>query len=409
MRAFAFVSVLSLSMVLFAFIVMPVYADLSWNVQTLNDENALVGGNCPIVVDSNGTAHIAYMAFLNQTNSLIYTSSNSPVWVNQTVDTGNLSNVFSLVLDANGNPHILYDAGPVSGSANSLKLASYDGINWEVQNTGIYSDEATLEFDHLGNPHIAFITEGSILNYANWTETAWNIEIADNSTVDTFEGLSLAFDSENSPFIVYNASSVVFGSQYLRLAYVLNAEWRYQVLSVGGRPDGYGNLAVDANDYRHTVFAMNNRVFYASFYRSYYDHQIVVSNVTLDTVGGLCFDSQDNPHFCYTTKNHEIVYMTRSNGSWSNQIVDSGSAYGRSDLTLDSNGYVHISYLTNSSTTNSTNLMYAKSTTVVPENISLVTVTVVGAAFASAIAVNIVFRKRTHHPSTREVLACYAS
>jgi hypothetical protein len=395
MRAFTFLRVLSLSMVLFAFFtIMPVYADLSWNVQTLNNENAWVGGGCPIAVDSNGTAHIAYMAVLNQTNSLIYTSSNSPVWVSQTVDTGNLSKVFSLVLDTNDKPHILYDAGPVSGSANSLKLASYDGKNWEVQNTGIYSDEATLQFDHIGNPHIAFILEGSTLNYANWTETAWNIETADNSTTDTFKGISLAFDSNNSPFILYNSSSVVFGSRYIRLAYVLNSQWRYQVLSLSGPADSYGNLAVDSKDYRHIVFAKSSIIFYASFYRSYYDSQIVASNINVDSIGGLCFDSQDNPHFCYTTRNQELVYATYSNGTWNIQTVDSGSAFGRSYLALYGNGNPRISYRTNSSTSNTANLMYAKATELVPENISFTSVMVVATAVASIIAVAYVWNRK---------------
>jgi hypothetical protein len=404
MRVYAAVSFLFLLMLLLSFFsAAPVEADLSWNIQTVDDQNVLVGGNCPIVVDSNGTAHIAYMAFSNQTYSLIYASSNNTGWVSQTVDTGNLSRVFNLILDANGNPYILYNADPVTDSGHSLKFASYDGESWRIQNTGVCSDEADFQFDHLGHLHIAFVLGGNPLCYVNWTETALNIEIPDNTTVDIFNGISLAFDSENSPFILYNASAAVFGSRRPRLAYILDSEWRYQALAISGFVDSNGNLAVDSKDYRHAVFAVDNIIIFASFYESYHD-SVIVASVAYDAMGGLCFDSQDNPHFCYTTQNHEIVYMARSNGSWSNQIVDSGSAYGRSDLILDSNGYVHISYLTNSSTTNSTNLMYAKSITVVPENISLVTVTIVGVAFASAIAVNIVFRKRTHprvHGSSR--------
>jgi hypothetical protein len=396
MLAYAAVSILFLAALSLSFFATPGEAAPSWSIQTVSNQTAWAGGNCPIIVDSNGTAHIAYMTFSNQTNSLNYASNNSPVWVSQTIDMGNLSKVFSLVLDANGNPHILYDAAPVLGSANSLKLASYDGGNWNVQNTGIYSDEATLEFDHLGNPHIAFILGGSTLNYANWTGTAWNIETADNSTTDTFRGISLAFDSLNSPFILYNSSSAIFGSRYLRLAYVFDSQWSNQVLSLSFPADSYGNLAADSKDYRHVVFAESNMISYASFYRSYYDSQIVAFNVSVDSVGGLCFDSQDNPHFCYTTRNRELVYAAYSNGTWNIQTVDSGSAFGRSYLALDGSGNPHISYRTNSTSPNTANLMYAAGTMQVPESFSLAIVTAAGAAVTSALAVSYVWKKRIH-------------
>jgi hypothetical protein len=397
MRIYDAISILFIALLSMSFFTAPVTAASSWSIQTICNQTAVAGGNCPIVVDSNGTAHIAYLAFSNQTCSLIYASVNSPSWSNQTVDTGNLSKVFNLLLDANDNPYILYNTDPVTDSGHSLKFASYDGKSWRIQNTGLYSNEADFQFDHLGNLHIAFVSGGSPLCYVNWTETAPNIEIVANTTVDIFNSLSLAFDSENSPFILYNASADVFGSHNPWLAYVLNSKWGSEYLGIGGFADSYGNLAVDANDYRHGVFAVNNRIYFGSFYRSYHDYPLV-ANVDCDSVGSLCFDLQDNPHFCYTTKNHELVYMARLNVSWSSQTVDSGSAYGRSHLSVDSNGYVHISYLTNSSTTNSTSLIYAKSTTPVPEKISLATVTVAGAA-ASAIALASAWKTRLHRHS----------
>jgi hypothetical protein len=394
MRAYAAVSILFLAELSLSLLATPVEAAPSWSIQTVSNQTAVAGGNCPIAVDSNGTAHIAYIAFSNQTYSLIYASSNSPSWVSQTVDTGNLSRVFNLILDANGNPYILYNTDPVTDSGHSLKFASYDGKSWRIQNTGLYSDEADFQFDHLGNLHIAFVLGGNPLCYVNWTETALNIEIPDNTTVDIFNGLSLAFDSENSPFILYNASAAVFGSRNPRLAYILNSEWRYQFLSISGFVDSNGNLAVDAMDYRHAVFAVNNKIFFTSFYRSYYEGVMIVDNVTYDSIGGLCFDSQDNPHFCYTTQDRELVYVAYSNGTWNIQTVNSGSAFGRSYLALDASGNPHISYRTNSSTSNTANLMYATTTELIPENISFTSVMVVAAAVASAAVVSYVWKKR---------------
>src|ERR1035437_7014360 len=92
----------------------PVHAALTWNLQTV-DEDAWVGGNCPMALDSNNTTHIAYMGFGNGTsgpNRLIYASNNSSGWTYQIADSVNVFTVFSLVLDANSNPHILYSTTP---------------------------------------------------------------------------------------------------------------------------------------------------------------------------------------------------------------------------------------------------------------------------------------------------------
>ncbi len=372
---------------------------LSWDIQTVKGQNASAFGNCPIIVDSNGTAHIAYMAFSGQINSLIYASSNNPVWDSQTVESGNISRVFSLVTDKNGNANILYGAGSDSGPPYTLKLASYDRGNWNMQNTSLLADEADLQFDHMGSIHIAYVTGGSILCYASRTENAWNIETADNSTTDIFKGASLAFDSTNSPFIVYNSSSAIIGSRYTRLAYIIDSQWKFQVLSLSTPAYSIGNLAVDAKDFRHLVFAESNRVSYASFYRSYYDSQIVSNDITTDSIGGLCFDLQDNPHFCYTKQNHELVYAAYSNGSWNVETVDSGSAFGRSYLALDVDGNPHIAFRTNSSTPNATNLMYTTATTQVPEGASLLITTLIGAIVATASVAVYILKTPTYRRS----------
>ena len=36
--------------------------DVSWIVETVDENGAALGGSCPIAVDSNNTAHIAYTA-----------------------------------------------------------------------------------------------------------------------------------------------------------------------------------------------------------------------------------------------------------------------------------------------------------------------------------------------------------
>ena len=82
---------------------------LGWNVQTV-DENAAGSGNSPIAVDSHNITHIAYADY-NDIDSpytavlVKYATWNGVSWSTQAIAEGTVD---SLVLDANGNPHILF-------------------------------------------------------------------------------------------------------------------------------------------------------------------------------------------------------------------------------------------------------------------------------------------------------------
>ena len=114
MRVYVFFNILLVSTLLLAFCsAMPVHAALSWSVQTV-DENAAGYGNdyCPIVVDLNNTAHIAYTDYVNTTYHVKYASWTGNAWDIQNSDTNTIASTpCYLALDSNGNPLISYHAG----------------------------------------------------------------------------------------------------------------------------------------------------------------------------------------------------------------------------------------------------------------------------------------------------------
>jgi hypothetical protein len=73
----AFLSLLLLSTLLLTFLAAPAHAELSWNVQTVDENAAGIGnGYCPIAVDSNNNPHISSRVFLSgQRLSVGYTST----------------------------------------------------------------------------------------------------------------------------------------------------------------------------------------------------------------------------------------------------------------------------------------------------------------------------------------------
>lgn len=127
------------------------------------------------------------------------------------------TDAYSLLLDANGNPHILYQYRHVphlGGPLNELMYASWTGRKWDIQYTGIIeANSATLALDSLGKPHIAYVGDGAV-KYVCWTGTSWAIETVATS-IDLQEvfrfRLSFALGLNNKP--IHNLH-VIFLADY---------------------------------------------------------------------------------------------------------------------------------------------------------------------------------------------------
>lgn len=349
----------------------------SWNVQTV-DEYAWAGGYCPIAVDSNGTAHMAYMDFPSGTNLLTYASYNGSRWVNQTAVSGYVHDVFSLVLDKNGNPHILFNPNPLGSPINPLKIAVWNGRSWDIQGTGItYAGYATLALDSSGNPHIAYTTGvelqygsnwvGSALKYASWTGTGWNIQTLDSTMNDSFSTVSLALDSNSTPYILYGYSS---NPSSIKLATVQNSSWKTQTVPLSPSTGNCGNIVVDSKGYPHFICTQPNQnttdLVYAGFDGTSWNTTVADSKVNWShdgSMGQLVLDSKDYPHFCYVESDGNLMYAAYSGRAWNIQTVESNVyPLGQCYLALDANGNPHMSYRTSSPMRFTANLKYATTT-----------------------------------------------
>lgn len=377
MRVSAFLRILSLSMLLLAFCsTAPVQASLAWSVQIVDDYGSATGnGYCPVVVDSNNTAHIAYTRWSEGAEPawpwwfVMYASWNGSGWSTQKVSNGS---AYNLVLDANSNPHILYSYyAPVHPSPTGLMYASWTGSSWisqTVDSNG--AGYGVIALDWSGNPHIAY-TDGTSIKYAIRQESSWSIQtVATYKPGDLAFRLAFALDKNNTPYIMYSPSSYADYSQAVgiqainvTLATYQSSGWRVQALSLPPPTGDYGNLVVDSKGYLHSIFTQHHfvssgnktilsTILYASWNGTAWNTQTVVSDIRLNSMS-LALDSHDYPHISYVDSSYNpergdeyfLRYASWTGTAWNIRTLNlNRSSYGPIYLALDSSGNPYISY-----------------------------------------------------------------
>jgi hypothetical protein len=288
---------------------------------------------------------------------VVYASSNGSGWSNQTIGGGV---AFSLVLDADYSPHVLY------GGYEGLMYASWTGTNWTHQTVDVNgAGFGSVALDSSGNPHVAY-TDGKAVKYAKWTGSNWTIQTVDTYSEIPYQ-LSLALDKNNTPYILYdNTVSILspaggyYHSEKLKLATLQNSNWSIQTVASTG---GFGNIVLDSKGNPHLIYKLdypefvgtdNSTLVYASWDGTSWNMQTVVANVHFANVGFLALDSFDYPHIAYVIRSSdpitdegitELSYASWTGKNWSIQTADipmpdTGPCY----LAVDSNGNPHISY-----------------------------------------------------------------
>ncbi|MBN1244112.1 hypothetical protein JXA31_00795 [Candidatus Bathyarchaeota archaeon] len=341
---------LFLSFVLLAFcLVVPVHAELVWDIQVVDEDCSSIGnGYCPIIVDADNNSHIAYSG----APELRYASWNDSGWNIQQMPTYAFAH--DLALDADGNSHVTF---------GSLAYASWTGTSWDIQtvttNHTVYS---SLALDSSGNPHVAY-SIGSELKYASQNGSNWNIQTVDTLPEINFE-VSLALDSNDTPYIMYSSPSsyvdnigIATRSENVMLAVWKNSSWNIDPVLASSNFTEFGNMVLDSNDrphflatqgrfdsYENTHFLSD--ILYVCWDGVAWNTQIVALNVTLANMGFLALGPDDYPHIVY--KSGQLMYARWTGKTWETQNVTKTrmtSGLPTLYLAVDSNGNPHISYL----------------------------------------------------------------
>ena len=316
----------------------PSYSNSTWITETV-DKNAEAANNCQIAIDSQNTPHLAYTGLaIDSTTPLVkYARWNPQGWSIQTIDEGSVD---SLVLDVNGNPHILYEG------FSGLMLAAWTGTNWQIQLVAPHGSSGSLALGSTGNPHVAFIDNNTI-KYASWTGTNWAIQTLDKYPEIPLH-LYLAIDKKNIPSILYaftihvppNAS-VYSAVETVKLATCHNSSWSSQTIV---NASVFENLVLDSKGNPHFLYQTsypNNNLVYASWDGAAWNFQTVVKNVSL-SVDFLMMDSNDVPHVAFAVLNGNFMYASLNGKAWDIQTVDINIS--PSSFALNSNKNLQVTY-----------------------------------------------------------------
>jgi hypothetical protein len=158
----------------------------AWNIQVVDstggDSNFFLGNS--FALDSAANPHITYFS---GENNLRYAYWNGSAFDVQTVDTPAVSQVgfgSSVAVDFNGNTHLSYVTD------DGLKYAELTGSGWNTQTVEQFSGSRNsftiphncLVLDSQGNPHILYLNEKDELKYAYLTSPSQSTTTPPNST-----------------------------------------------------------------------------------------------------------------------------------------------------------------------------------------------------------------------------------
>ncbi len=234
----------------------------TWNIQNASSSNGPPGG-FSLVFDSSDHPHIGYISgtYAGPSNWM-YVYWNGSTWISRSPN--QVADSISVALDSKDNPHVARGGSPIG--SNPLLYYSWNvtSSSWDKQRLEEYNDTITsnvwsLALDSNENPHICYTIYPRKpgypveLKYANWNGTNWNIKTIDS--VDSANSIvSLALDSHNKPHVIY-------GNNGLKYAEYNGTAWNKQVIDAAG---SNGSIAIDSNDNMHVCYNSNG-VKYANF------------------------------------------------------------------------------------------------------------------------------------------------
>jgi hypothetical protein len=214
----------------------------TWNI-TVADASGNVSSRSSITIDSNDFPHVSYSEYVDaSTRKLKYAHWTGSAWAAEALtQTGRIGTIISLALTSTDNPVVSF----CDMDDYNFKIASKSGAVWSfdsVHSAGANHNNS-LAIDRNNTLHFSFIDSAGHLIYAFKNGSSWTFQTVDASSCG---GLSLALDKTGKPGISY-FDGVTDSLQY---AYFTGNSWASKTLEhqaplVSGGAPFYSSAAID--------------------------------------------------------------------------------------------------------------------------------------------------------------------
>ena len=310
----------------------------------------LLGVYSDLDMDDFGNLHMVYRdAFEDE---LRYSISNETDISFEVIDSSTESGLFNNIeVDIYGNVHIAYKADDKLKYAKKLSTSN----NWivstidSVQGSGLF---ASMTLDQWQNPHISYGTGGQGLRYAAFNGTGWNIETVDSNQAGVYF-TSIAIDGMQNVHIAaseFVSNYTEFNLNHAKKNMNSTGGWSISDVDNNGNVGLSANIVIDSFDNVHIGYidfgAASIKLATQMAGTTNYNISSIYSGTELQRIG-MDLDSNDDFHFSIIdTGTNKIWYMNNIGGSWSDSYIGPIIMLAETELMIDGNDDVHISYLT---------------------------------------------------------------
>ncbi|UCE27512.1 MAG: T9SS type A sorting domain-containing protein [Candidatus Coatesbacteria bacterium] len=316
--------------------------------------------NTEIVLDASGDPHIVYFEGDELSSWIAYTgyvyceegewnvgykSDNYFYCVTPTWHP--LSN--SIGLDSQGYPHLAYPVRlDVPEDYNCIEYAYFNGNEWETEYVDVDATFCcSIRVDDFDVPRVIYYADG--LAYGFREAGVWEIDYADEYYAHIYY-CSLGLDSVGLPHAVYKSS--LYFSLDLKYAYFDGTDWT--TMSVDNDDTALPDLTLDSDNRPHVVYLKPGYPNMTYLMYAYWDGVAWEYDI-VDEVGlgghiyspSIDVDSNGNPHIAYSIGeyNPQLKYAVLRDDDWAIETVEMYYHSLRSSLALDANDNPHISYI----------------------------------------------------------------
>jgi hypothetical protein len=312
-------------------------SDTRWKVSTADASAFDVGSFSDIVAAPNGNLHIAY--YHGGGKDLKYAVHMAGVWTTETVaSTGMTGEYPSIALDSNGAAHIsYYEYGEPGWVVDELKHATNASGVWTTEIIGSGGWFSALAIDSQDHLHVGYRSNG--LRHASNASGNWQTEPV--AAPDFW--ISIAVDAATNVHL-----SAYQGYPANDLLYFTNRTGTWVAEPVDSDLAGeFNSLALDANNKAHLSYC---EYFGGLRYASNASGDWVSELVDASGCGytSLALDTDGHVHISYVSGDH-LMHAGNATGDWQLDTIDAAEPTGNyyayaTAITIDTDGAVHISY-----------------------------------------------------------------